>query len=414
MPSKLFIVWGQSNATGATAGAGALSGVTYPSSMPYQYRIGAVANPPNWVNRGWLTLDRALGPDGVTYYVGPEITCAQRLEEVEPGVWCIYKCSLSSSGMEHWHPDSTFPTLDPDGKTAHDRMREEISAAQIAQGATAKFVLVMNGEADSANLTQANLYFDRMVAMRDFLQGFFPDLMFVIGRLNDTFSGVQAAIVRAAQDALAAEADFYVVDLDAYAMNVDNIHYPIASHLAMGPDFANAYLAVAPLDTWETHLTTVAQIRDRMIDVIEALTPTSLAGDKFRAYRNEGAADFRGWAEGNGKSAAWRRFQVRDIGDDAPPDISNQDYELRSVWFEIRVSYPQTHRAGRDAALDRDDVMAEDQHQIENAVGMRGRANFIAPNPIASWVEGSTEREVGDGVDFLVIRQRMIFYRDMT
>jgi PKD repeat protein len=160
--------------------------------------------------------------------------------------------------------------------------------------------------------------------------------------------------------------------------------------------------------------TTAALIRDRIVAVIEALTPASLANDKFRKYRNEGAADFTGWATGNGKAAAWRRFQIRDLGDDTPPEVSNTDVELRSVWYEVRVAYPQTHRAGRDGALDRDDVMAADQHAIETAIGMRGRANFADPYPVASWAEGSTSREISDGVDFLVIRQRMIFYLSLV
>lgn len=157
-----------------------------------------------------------------------------------------------------------------------------------------------------------------------------------------------------------------------------------------------------------TNATTAENIRDRIIAIIEALTPTSLAGDEFRKYRNEGAAGFTAWAAEQ-KAAAWRRFQVRDTGVDSPPDVSNTDIEMRYVTFEIRVAYPQTHRAGRDAALDRDDVMREDQRAIEYAIGMAGRSNFTSPNPDATWVEGSTEREIGDGVDFLVITQRMMF-----
>jgi hypothetical protein len=121
----------------------------------------------------------------------------------------------------------------------------------------------------------------------------------------------------------------------------------------------------------------------------------------------------QGWLLSNetGKANAWRRFQVRDTGSFGPPAVTNLDRELHHIWFEVVVAYPQTHRAGQDGALDRDDVMRQDQIQIETAIGVRGSSNFRSPYPVASWVEAEeTQREVGDGVDFLVIRQRMMFY----
>lgn len=159
--------------------------------------------------------------------------------------------------------------------------------------------------------------------------------------------------------------------------------------------------------------TTAEAIRDRILTVIEAITPSSLSVDKFRRYRNERGADFVGWAEEN-QAAAFRRFQVRDDGSDAAPEVSDATTELRSISFTIIVAYPQTNRAGRDAALDRDDLMSADQHAIEHAVGLRGYANFAGAYPNASWTDGSVSREVGDGVDFLVIRQTMRFYRSVA
>jgi hypothetical protein len=159
--------------------------------------------------------------------------------------------------------------------------------------------------------------------------------------------------------------------------------------------------------------TTVESIRDRAIDVIEATAPSVLPSDEFRRYRNEGGADFRVWAERN-PAGAWRRFQVRDTGDDEPPEVSNTDVEERRITLVVTVAYPQTSRAGKDGALDRDDAMSSDQHKIEHAIGMCGRANFAPPYPDACWRSGRTERVVGDGVDFLVITQTMSFRRTMT
>jgi hypothetical protein len=160
--------------------------------------------------------------------------------------------------------------------------------------------------------------------------------------------------------------------------------------------------------------TTAAAIRDRIIAVIQGTTPTTDSALLFVKFNNELAANFRRWADQNA-TAAHRRFQVRDIGRDQPPLVSNTDVEERLVTFEIVVAYPQTHRWGGDNALDRDDVMGEDQHKIERAVGMLGRANFTPSSyPDACWREGETRREVGRACDFLVIRQTMSFHRSMA
>ena len=91
--------------------------------------------------------------------------------------------------------------------------------------------------------------------------------------------------------------------------------------------------------------------------------------------------------------------------------MSNCDIEQREVTFLIIVAYPQTARTGADQALDRDDVMSADQHQIELAVGMTGRANFSGAYPDACWLSGSTTRTVGEACDFLEIRETLTFYK---
>ena len=163
----------------------------------------------------------------------------------------------------------------------------------------------------------------------------------------------------------------------------------------------NPYLSITP---------SAASIRDRIIEVIEGLSPLVLSANPFLRFRNEGGADFESWSEEN-PQACLRRFQVRDTGEDSPPTISNTDVEFVHVTFEIVVSYPQTHRFGPDNALDRDDLMKSDQRQIEHAVGLCGYANFIDPHPSAAWESGTTDRRIGQSTDFLVIRQVMCFYQ---
>lgn len=160
--------------------------------------------------------------------------------------------------------------------------------------------------------------------------------------------------------------------------------------------------------------TTDDLVRDRIVAVIAALAPTSPTSPGFAAYRNEDDGDFVKWAEAN-PDAAWRRFQVRDNGDDAPPEVSSVTLQESTRTFRILVAYSRTHRAGPKNALDRDRLMSRDQHQIEFAVGMTGKSNFSATNgfPEASWRSGRTARQSGTAVDFLVITQTMAFWRSM-
>jgi hypothetical protein len=162
--------------------------------------------------------------------------------------------------------------------------------------------------------------------------------------------------------------------------------------------------------------TTASAIRQRIVTVIKAVVPALDSHTPFKPYLNQQGADFRADCE-QAPQGSVRRFQVRDVGDDQPPAIVNSDIEERRVTFEVIVAYPQTHRWGVDAALDRDDAMSADQHKIEHAIGLNGRENFASSvnpaYPDACWREGHTMREVGNGVDFLVITQTMSFFRSM-
>lgn len=160
--------------------------------------------------------------------------------------------------------------------------------------------------------------------------------------------------------------------------------------------------------------TTAEAIRDRIIAVISGIVPRALSHDRFRKYLNEGGADFRKWARSK-PDGTFRRFQVRELVFDGPPPISNTDFEERMATFQVLVAYPQTNRTGKDAALDRDDAMTQDRHDIETAIGMRhGRQNFSPPFPDACWRKaGQTGPEIGVGIDFLVITQTMSFRRSM-
>ena len=157
--------------------------------------------------------------------------------------------------------------------------------------------------------------------------------------------------------------------------------------------------------------TTPSAIRDRAITVVAALTPASDSGVGFRAYRNEGGADFQAWAEANPASCR-RRFQIRTTGGTSTPLVSNTDEEEHQVTLTVLVAYPTTGRDGAAQALDRDDVMDADEFQIDVALGMLGRANFSGSYPDACWIEGAPmDRIDGASVTFIELRYTYIYRR---
>lgn len=156
-------------------------------------------------------------------------------------------------------------------------------------------------------------------------------------------------------------------------------------------------------------LATQEAIRDRVYSLIESPTPSLLATPKFLRYRNEGGADFQAWSEANPASSL-RRFQVREVGDDDPPDVSNSDLEAVELKLQITVAYPQTHRYGSANAMDRDDVMNADWLKINAAIGMYGRGNFSSTHDCTP-LGAVKSRDTGSKVDFLVVTARYRYQR---
>jgi hypothetical protein len=160
--------------------------------------------------------------------------------------------------------------------------------------------------------------------------------------------------------------------------------------------------------------TTLALIRDRASDLIAALTPVYLAGDLFIESRHEYKGDIRAWGRANA-AGCLRRFSVREFteGGSLPPTSSNVNDEQILRTLEYVVCYPQTHRFGEQAALDRDDVIDSDYLAIEKAIGLYSRANFPSGSAYdCCWAESEGKTiERDDGVDFLVTRITYRFFQ---
>lgn len=162
--------------------------------------------------------------------------------------------------------------------------------------------------------------------------------------------------------------------------------------------------------------TTVGAIRDRLIEVIKGLPPTSDSQLAFRPHLDELDANFRRFARQN-PSGMTRMFQVMDDGSTRRPAVTNLDVEEHTIVFEIVVAYATDHRFGEDAARARRDAIRQDELAITRAAGIGGRENFTPPTyPDAYWVDSKTIREYRDvdAVEFLVITQTMRFLLDVS
>jgi hypothetical protein len=162
--------------------------------------------------------------------------------------------------------------------------------------------------------------------------------------------------------------------------------------------------------------TTAAAIRNRAIVVIKAIAPTSDTQLRFIPWDNPAGADFREAMRAY-PSGSTRQFQVRWTGRDVGTEVTNEDYKEQIVELEVVVAYAADHRFGAANALDRDRAMDEDRHAIEAVIGVTGSANFTAATGAdACWREATNldqliERYPKDGIDFLVIKQAMSFFR---
>jgi hypothetical protein len=157
---------------------------------------------------------------------------------------------------------------------------------------------------------------------------------------------------------------------------------------------------------------TPSAIRDRIRTLLSYVDPVSLTGTRFRDSRNELKGDFRSWAETHA-TAALRRYQVRNVGNDEPPEVSNTVFELRKLTLEIVIAYPQDNRAGRDNAMDRDDIIDEDWDYIDFNIGLCGRSQFSGTHDCTP-LGCTKEIERGETCDYMVIRAEYQYYRALA
>lgn len=178
----------------------------------------------------------------------------------------------------------------------------------------------------------------------------------------------------------------------------------------LGPWFGVAPTVAPPALPNITNATTEDAVRDRAIEVIRTLVPSYVPAVRFVPHRNEHDGEFPDWCEQNPQSAL-RRYQVRFDGVIETPAVSNNDHEERVVLLTTMVAYPHNAKTGAKQALDRDTAISRDRDQLDRAIGVYSRPNFIAPNPDASWTSGDTQRVRVGAVDLLIITGLFRFRR---
>jgi hypothetical protein len=157
--------------------------------------------------------------------------------------------------------------------------------------------------------------------------------------------------------------------------------------------------------------TTLAAVRNRMIEIVRGATPANDNASKFVPYREQG--DFRDWANQH-PSESYRRFSIRTIGSIEAPTVTNTDVEWVWTNAEAVVAYPVNSRHGEKIKTSIDDVITSDLQLIEHRIGTNGYANYAQLDPSAAVLTLATDLEEGDVVTFGVLSLRIGIYRAMA
>ena len=151
--------------------------------------------------------------------------------------------------------------------------------------------------------------------------------------------------------------------------------------------------------------TTIKIIRDKQAALVGALLSPSMSNRKFKERRE---TDLEEWAEKNPK-AALRRFSVEDLFEYDEVLSSNSDSEELITNVRLLVAYPKDTRYGPNNENSQRDLIREDMHQIDTALGHRGAVGYVSGQNAAIAVD----KEIIEGlaVDFLAMTFEVNFRR---
>jgi len=175
-----------------------------------------------------------------------------------------------------------------------------------------------------------------------------------------------------------------------------------------GPPKAGAS-ATSSTTTWRA-------IRQQMVTVIKALTPSSNAADTYRETTTE-MADFRAYAS-NSPAAIMREYDIQKESDELD-GAQNYQIEMRRVTAELLMAYP--HHWGAYQTKDGTNthnertlraIADEDRNLIDKAIGIRGGSNYLAGQ--RSCVVGSITFEELESVTLMVLPLEVTYFHSSS
>ena len=175
-----------------------------------------------------------------------------------------------------------------------------------------------------------------------------------------------------------------------------------------GPPRAGAS-ATSATTTWRA-------VRQQMVTVLKALTPSSLAADKYRVTETE-QADFSGYAEA-ADYRVLREYEIDMISEEFD-GVQNYQEELRVVAAELTMAYPHhwaayqtkdTTNTWNERALR--SLANEDRNIIDKAIGIRGGANYVAGQRRCA--VGASDFDELDGVTLMVLPLEVMYFHSSS
>lgn len=243
-PVQVYLLAGQSN----MVGAGSVWDLPTepfnyfnPQPVLYSYDLNEGAS----VSQGFEALRHSV----YQQVFGPELSFGRAMDEAVDAPVGIIKVAANGTALSYnWNPVTPPPT-----RALYLRFLDHVNASLATLGVEGvdyqlAGMLWMQGESDTHE--------ESALAYKDNLTGFIqhvradlnaPQLPFYIGRLNRSVNLPNVSVIRQAQ-ADAARADPYTlaVDLDAFALRYDLIHYSSFGQVDIGEAFAHAVLYGAP------------------------------------------------------------------------------------------------------------------------------------------------------------------------
>ena len=157
-------------------------------------------------------------------------------------------------------------------------------------------------------------------------------------------------------------------------------------------------------------------MRDNWTALIKALPLAFRPEDPFTHMVTwSPSADFRTWCEAN-PADCLRHFAIEKVGPRELPIVSNESIERHIANAEIIVAYPRLHGlyvqgSSQQDLEDLEDLIEVEAEQIDDAIGIRGAASYVAGQ---SYTATEWEIEQGEEVTFLILLVTAQFDRDVS